>query len=82
MLTRELPRRAGCVAIEPVAEMRALFGGGERVRVLDGTAEALALADASVDAVTVAQAFHWFDAARALPEIHRVLRPGGVLALV
>jgi SAM-dependent methyltransferase len=50
--------------------------------VLDGTAEAIPLPDASVDAVTVAQAFHWFRADEALAEIHRVLRPGGGLALV
>ncbi len=41
------------------------------------TGEALPLANRSVDAVTVAQAFHWFDARRALAEIARVLRPGG-----
>ncbi len=40
------------------------------------TGEALPLANRSVDAVTVAQAFHWFDARRALAEIARVLRPG------
>src|SRR5581483_7129583 len=51
-------------------------------RVLEGTAEAIPLADASVDAVTVAQAFHWFRPDDALREIHRVLRPGGGLALI
>jgi len=50
--------------------------------VLDGTAEAMPLADASADVVTVAQAFHWFDHDRALPEIHRVLRPDGTLVIV
>ena len=60
--------------------MRARIGPG--AEVLDGTAEAIPLADGSVDAVTVAQAFHWFDGEAALAEIHRVLRPGGALALV
>ncbi|MGA8246085.1 MAG: class I SAM-dependent methyltransferase [Nocardioides sp.] len=45
-------------------------------------AEDIPLADASVDAVVAAQAFHWFDLDRALPEIARVLRPGGRVALV
>ncbi|WP_407317187.1 class I SAM-dependent methyltransferase [Isoptericola halotolerans] len=47
-----------------------------------GTAEDVPLPDASVDAVTVAQAWHWFDLPRAVPEIARVLRPGGTLAVV
>ena len=47
-----------------------------------GTAEEVPLPDAAVDVVAVGQAFHWFDHERALPEIARVLRPGGVLALV
>ncbi|HEX6577072.1 MAG TPA: class I SAM-dependent methyltransferase [Jiangellaceae bacterium] len=47
-----------------------------------GAAEALPLADADVDVVVVGQAFHWFDQERALPEIARVLRPGGRLGLV
>ena len=68
------------VAVEPVAEMRALIG--PPARAIDGVAEATGLPDASADAVTVAQAFHWFDGPRALAEIHRVLRPGGVLALI
>lgn len=47
-----------------------------------GTAEDLPLPDASVDAVVVGQAWHWFDEARASTEIARVLRPGGTLAVV
>ncbi len=69
---------ATVVAVEPIPEMRAKIEGAE---VLDGTAEELPLADASADVVTVAQALHWFDLDRALPEIHRVLRDGGRLAL-
>jgi ubiquinone/menaquinone biosynthesis C-methylase UbiE len=71
---------ADVVAVEPVAEMRAALPAG--ARALDGTAEAIPLAAASADAVTVAQAFHWFDGDAALAEIHRVLRRGGALALV
>jgi len=80
-LTRALVAR-GCdvVAVEPVAEMRAAIA--PPARAIDGRAEAIGLPDASADAVTVAQAFHWFDGPRALAEIHRVLRPGGVLALI
>ena len=70
---------ARVVAVEPLAEMRALIEG---VETLDGTAEELPLADGVADVVTVAQAFHWFDHERALPELHRVLRPGGSLVLV
>src|SRR2546423_1882502 len=57
------------VAIEPVEEMRALIGDG--IRALAGCAEELPLAGASVDAVTVAQAFHWFEGDAALAELHR-----------
>ena len=81
-LTRPLAATgAEVVAIEPVAEMRARIGDAA-ARSLDGTAEAVPLPDASADAVMVAQAFHWFDGPAALAEIHRVLRPGGALALV
>lgn len=80
-LTRRLVESgAEVIAVEPVAEMRAALPEG--VRTLDGTAEEIPLDDASVDLVTVAQAFHWFDADAALAEIHRVLRPGGRLALL
>jgi SAM-dependent methyltransferase len=67
------------IPVEPVAEMRAALPRG--TRALAGTAEAIPLADGAVDAVAVAQAFHWFDGDAALAEIHRVLRPRGVLAL-
>ena len=81
MLTRALVARGlEVVAVEPVAEMRALIG--DAARVLDGTAEAIPIDDGAAGAVTVAQAFHWFDGPRALAEIARVLRPGGALALV
>jgi SAM-dependent methyltransferase len=50
--------------------------------VLAGAAEALPLADGSVEAVTVGSAFHWFRGEEALAEIHRVLRPRGRLGLV
>jgi SAM-dependent methyltransferase len=80
-LTRELVKSgASVIAVEPVAEMRAALP--DSLRALDGTAEAIPLADASVDLVTVAQAFHWFDGDAALAEIHRVLRPSGRLALL
>jgi SAM-dependent methyltransferase len=80
-LTRALVARGlRVVAVEPVAEMRAAIA--PPARALDGTAEAIPLPDASADGVTVAQAFHWFAGERALAEIHRVLRPGGVLALI
>ena len=72
---------ADVTAVEPdpqmLAELRRAMPG---VRSVPGTAEELPLPDASVDAVLAAQAMHWFDLDRALPEIARVLRPGGVLA--
>jgi SAM-dependent methyltransferase len=71
------------IAVEPLAEMRAeLERAVPDVPALAGSAEAIPLPGASADVVTSAQAFHWFDHARALPEIARVLRPGGRLALV
>jgi SAM-dependent methyltransferase len=79
-LTRQLvPTGAEVIAVEPIAEMRALIADA---RAIDGTAEAIPLGDESVDAVTVAQAFHWFRAEEALAEIRRVLRADGGLALI
>jgi ubiquinone/menaquinone biosynthesis C-methylase UbiE len=52
------------------------------VRTAVASAEEIPLADSSVDAVVAAQAFHWFDLDRALPEIARVLRPEGRLCLM
>jgi SAM-dependent methyltransferase len=83
-LTRLLvPLGARVIAVEPVAAMRSFLAevcpGAD---VLDGTAEDLPLGTGSVDAITVAQAFHWFDGPRALASFARVLRPAGGLAVV
>ncbi len=83
-LTRALVARGlDVVAVEPLEEMRATLAwavpGGQ---VLEGSAEAIPLGDDSVDAITVAQAWHWVDPERATAEAARVLRPGGTLGLV
>lgn len=83
-LTRELVARgATVIAVEPVPGMRdVLKRAVPGVQVLDGMAEALPIGDESIDAITVAQAFHWFDGPRTLAEFHRVLRPGGRFAVI
>jgi DNA-binding HxlR family transcriptional regulator/SAM-dependent methyltransferase len=72
---------ADVTAVEPdqdmLAELRHQLPG---VRARQGSAEAIPLPDGSADAVLAAQSMHWFDMERALPEIARVLVPGGVLA--
>jgi SAM-dependent methyltransferase len=71
------------VAVEPQASLREVLAasvGGDRV--VEGVAEAIPLADRSVAAVTVADAFHWFDRQAALEEIQRVLHPDGGLAIL
>src|SRR5206468_5357104 len=83
-LTRVLVERfPHVIAVEPLAAMREvgarLVPGAEW---LDGTAEALPLPDAAVDAAFVADAFHWFDAVTAAAELARVIRPGGTLVIV
>ncbi len=70
-------------ATDPDAEMLAVLRRHlPDVPTSESGAEEIPLPDRSVDVVVVAQAFHWFDHERALPEIARVLRPGGHLALV
>ena len=59
-----------------------LFAALPDVDAFDGTAESIPLPDGSVDAITCGQAFHWFRTEEALREMHRVLRPGGGVALV
>jgi ubiquinone/menaquinone biosynthesis C-methylase UbiE len=83
-LTRPLVERVGrVIAVEPDRGMRAvLTRATEAYRVIDGRAESIPLDGASVDAVLVGQAFHWFATEAALAEIGRILRPGGGLALI
>lgn len=82
-LTRALSGSgAELIAVEPVLGMREqLVRAVPGARALDGTAERIPLEAGTIDAVLVAQAFHWFDAAAAGAEIHRVLRPGGGLGV-
>jgi Methylase involved in ubiquinone/menaquinone biosynthesis len=72
-------------AVEPNAPMRSAaehwLQGYEDFDTVDGTADATGLADAGVDLVTVAQAFHWFDEEATRREFARILRPGGLVAI-
>lgn len=83
-LTRQLVDRGlEVVAVEPSPQMCAeLAAYVPEADLREGSAEQIPLPDSSVDAVLVGQAFHWFDRDRALPEIARVLRPGGRLGLL
>jgi SAM-dependent methyltransferase len=87
ILTAQLASRVSRVwALEPNADMRgaaeALLAGASNIRWQAGSAEATGLADASLDLVTVAQAFHWFDRAAFKAECRRVLKPGGRVVLI
>lgn len=84
LFTRDLVARGLTVhAVEPAASMRRVLARTlPGVAVHPGTAEATGLGDASVDAVTVAQAWHWMDPVAASAEAARILRPGGTLGLV
>lgn len=75
-------RGASVVAIEPNAAMRDAAEPHPRVAWSSGSAEQTGLGEASVDLVTAFQAFHWFDHAKALDEIVRILRPGGRAAVI
>jgi SAM-dependent methyltransferase len=83
-LTRVLARRyAQVVAVDPLAELRAVLAAVvPSADVRPGRAEAIPLPEATVDAVFAGQAFHWFARDDAVAEIVRVLRPGGVLAVL
>lgn len=85
-LTRLLLQSGCCVyAVEPNAEMRAVaeaeLGGNPNFISVPGQAEYLPLADASMDALTVGQALHWFQIEPARAEFLRVLNPGGWMAV-
>ncbi|MDY6869917.1 MAG: class I SAM-dependent methyltransferase [Actinomycetota bacterium] len=83
LTTRLVERGLDVIAVDPVPEMlEVLTQSLPETPALLGTAEEIPLADDSVDAVLVAQAWHWFDPERAVEEVSRVLRPGGRLGLV
>ena len=78
------------VAIEPNADMlgamRSAFAPphahGERLQIVEATAEETMLASGSMDMVAIGRAFHWFDKDRAPAEFRRILKPGGWVMLV
>jgi ubiquinone/menaquinone biosynthesis C-methylase UbiE len=83
-LTRDLvPRFGRVIAVEPDDAMRAVLEEGvPEAESLAGSAEAIPLPDASVDAVFTAEAFHWYASDKSVGEIVRVLRPRGGLVIL
>lgn len=78
-----LDRVPQVIAVEPDSRMRAVLASrSPQLVVLDGVGEAIPIEDASADAVCVSSAWHWMDPDRAVPEIARVLRPGGRFAVI
>ncbi|MEO8658961.1 MAG: class I SAM-dependent methyltransferase [Bryobacteraceae bacterium] len=73
-------------AVEPNAEMRAKavasLGAEARFSAVSGTAEATGLPSESVDCVLCAQAFHWFRLEQTKAEMYRILKPGGIIAVM
>ena len=83
LTTRLVERGLDVVAVDPIPDMlEVLRASLPATLALEGTAEEIPLEDNSVDAVLVAQAWHWVDSSRATPEVARVLAPGGRLGLV
>ena len=84
LVTRELIGRAPTVyAVEPDERMRSVLAARcPQAQALAGRGEDIPLPDASVDAVTISAAWHWLDPQRAVPQITRVLRPGGRLGVL
>jgi len=74
---------ANIIAVEPVEGMRAKFRNSlPKTDMVAGLAELLPFNSSSLDAVVAAQSFHWFDSAKAVKEIHRVLKPSAGLGLI
>jgi len=73
-------------AVEPNEDMRAeaeaRLAWHAGFVSIKGTAEATTLRATSIDAVSCAQAFHWFDVSRVVPEFRRILKPGGLVCLL
>ncbi|WP_076864709.1 class I SAM-dependent methyltransferase [Bradyrhizobium mercantei] len=82
LLLPHLSETARLVAIEPVTEMSAKLATEAGIEVINTRADAIDLETGSVDLVTCAQAFHWFDNEASVAEVARLLRPGGTFALI
>jgi SAM-dependent methyltransferase len=84
LLTRALAARVPeVIAVEPDDRMRAvLTARSPRIRAVSGYGESIPLDDETADALFVSSAWHWMDEARAVPEIARVLRPGGRFGVI
>ena len=83
LTTRLVERGLTVIAVDPIAEMLEMLRTAlPDTPALLGSAEQIPLPDNAVDAVLVAQAWHWFDSERAVAEIARVLRPGGRLGVL
>ena len=83
LTTRLVERGLTVIAVDPIAEMLEMLRTAlPDTPALLGSAEQIPLPDNAVDAVLVAQAWHWFDQERAVAEIARVLRPGGRLGVL